>query len=86
MPALACLGDATTHGGKIISASSSLFVNGTQVALIGDLVSCSKHGTNCIIEGDPTAFDNGVSIVVNNCFCECGCRVISSQTDSAIES
>jgi len=86
MPALACLGDATTHGGKIISASSTLFVNGIQVALVGDRVSCPKHGTNCIIEGDSTTFDNGVSVVVNNCLCKCGCRVISSQTDSAIES
>ena len=86
MPALACLGDATTHGGKIVSASSTLFVNGIQVALVGDLISCPEHGTNRIIEGDPTAFENGVSVVVDNCLCECGCQVISSQNDSAIES
>lgn len=86
MLALARLGDATTHGGKIISASSTLFVNGTPVALIGDRVSCPNHGTNCIIEGDSTTFDNGVSVVVNHCLCECGCRIISLQTDSAVES
>lgn len=86
MPALACLGDATTHGGKIVSASSTLFVNGIRVALVGDMVACPKHGTNRIIEGDPTAFENGVSVVVDRCLCECGCRVISSQNDSVIES
>ncbi|WP_072017510.1 PAAR domain-containing protein [Erwinia typographi] len=86
MSALACLGDATTHGGKIISATSTIFINGIQVALVGDLVSCPEHGTNRIVEGDPTAYENGVSVVVDRCLCECGCRVISSQTDSAIES
>jgi len=40
MPALICLGDATTHGGKVISASSSMFINGIQVALVDDLISC----------------------------------------------
>lgn len=86
MPALACLGDTTTHGGKIISASSTMFINGIQVARVGDLVSCPEHGTNRITEGDPTAFDNGISVVVENCLCECGCRIISSQLDTAIES
>ena len=86
MPALACLGDTTTHGGKIISSSSTIFINGIQVALVGDLVSCPEHGSNKIIEGDPTAFENGISVVVDNCHCECGCRVISSHIDSAIES
>lgn len=86
MSALVCLGDATTHGGKVISASSSMFVNGIRVALVGDLVTCPEHGTNRITEGDPTAFENGVSVVVDHCCCECGCRVISSQTDTVIES
>ncbi|ROP49459.1 putative Zn-binding protein involved in type VI secretion [Enterobacter sp. BIGb0383] len=86
MPALACLGDATTHGGKIISASSSMFINGLQVALAGDIISCPIHGPNRIIEGDPRAFENGVSVVVHACLCECGCRIISSQTHSMIES
>ena len=75
MPALACLGEATTHGGKIVSASLTLFVNGNKVALVGDLISCPEHGTNRIIEGDPTAFENGVSVVADNCLCECGYRV-----------
>ncbi|MEX9251383.1 PAAR domain-containing protein [Pseudenterobacter timonensis] len=86
MPALVCLGDATTHGGKVITASSTLFVNGIQVALLGDLVSCPEHGPNRISEGDPTASEEGVSVVVDNCLCECGCRVIGSYTENRIES
>lgn len=86
MPALVCLGDATTHGGKVISASSTLFINGIQVALVGDLVSCPVHGVNRITEGDPTASEEGVSVVVDSCLCECGCRVISSHPENSIES
>ncbi|MBN0997368.1 PAAR domain-containing protein, partial [Pseudomonas aeruginosa] len=49
------LGDKTTHGGAVISASSTMIVNGKPVALVGDKVSCQipGHGTNAIIEGAP---------------------------------
>ncbi|EIZ9526020.1 PAAR domain-containing protein, partial [Cronobacter sakazakii] len=46
------LGDKTTHGGVVISASSTMVVNGRIVALVGDKVNCPVpgHGTNKIIE------------------------------------
>ncbi len=46
-------GDKTTHGGQVISASSNITVNGKNVALVGDMVSCpvSGHGVNPILEG-----------------------------------
>jgi len=88
MRGLVCLGDATTHGGKVITASSSLYINGVQVALVGDLVSCPipGHGVNKIIEGAPTDMEEGVSIVVDNCQCVCGCKVISSHPECNVES
>ena len=84
MPGIVCLGDATTHGGKVITATSTLFINGIQVALVGDLVSCPKNGVNPIQEGDPTATEKGRNVVVNHCQCACGCRVISSQPENKI--
>ncbi|CFQ54671.1 PAAR domain-containing protein [Yersinia frederiksenii] len=88
MPGIVCLGDATTHGGKVITASSTMFINGVQVALVGDLVSCpiQGHGNNPIIEGSPAEMEEGISVVVNNCLCACGCRVISSHLENSIES
>lgn len=88
MSALVCLGDATTHGGKVISASSTMFINGIQVALVNDLVSCPipEHGINRIVEGEPTASEEGIPVVVDGCLCECGCRVISSHIENNIES
>ncbi|KEY58903.1 PAAR domain-containing protein [Serratia sp. DD3] len=85
MPGVVCLGDATTHGGEVKTASSTLYFNGRPAALVGDLVSCPQHGMNAIVEGDPTAFEQGRQVVVNHCLCACGCRVISSQPTNSIE-
>lgn len=80
------LGDKTTHGGDVISASSTMIVNGKKVALIGDKISCPKerHGINTIIEGSPDWISDGKAVVVDGCRCECGCQVISSAPDCAI--
>lgn len=88
MPGIVCLGDATTHGGKVVTASSTMFINGIQVALVGDMVSCPIpfHGINPIIEGAPTAMEEGVCVVVDNCLCACGCKVISSHPEISVES
>ncbi|UTJ45808.1 PAAR domain-containing protein [Atlantibacter subterranea] len=80
------LGDKTTHGGEVISASSTMLVNGKLVALIGDEISCPLigHGINHIIEGSTEWSSDGRAIVVDGCHCECGCQVISSAPDCAI--
>jgi uncharacterized Zn-binding protein involved in type VI secretion len=74
------LGDRTSHGGIVISASSTIIVNGKKVALVGDLINCPihGHGINPIIEGSKRWFSDGKAIVVDGCMCQCGCRVISS--------
>ena len=80
------LGDKTTHGGLVLSASSTMIVNGKKVALIGDKVSCPKqgHGVNTIIEGSPEWSSDGKAIAVDGCRCECGCQLISSAPDCVI--
>lgn len=54
MKGLVCLGDKNTHGGYIISTSSTMYLNGKQVALVGDVISCQIHGVNTIIEDSTT--------------------------------
>lgn len=34
------IGDKTSHGGKVISASSNITVDGKKAALVGDMVNC----------------------------------------------
>ncbi|WP_073534700.1 PAAR domain-containing protein [Serratia marcescens] len=80
------LGDKTTHGGEVISASSTMIVNSKKVALIGDKISCPKegHGINSIVDGSSEWISDGKAVVVDGCRCECGCQVISSAPDCAI--
>lgn len=79
------LGDATTHGGKVTSASSSFDISGKNVALLNDTVSCPKHGTNKIIECDFFAYEeNGRGIVLQGCRTQCGASVIASMHDMEV--
>ncbi|WP_081609206.1 PAAR domain-containing protein [Pseudomonas sp. CBZ-4] len=83
---LVLLGDKTTHGGEVISASSTTIVNGKRAALVGDEVRCPLpgHGVNRIVEGCPDWSEEGRAMVVNGCRSECGCQVISSAPDCGV--
>ncbi|MGL5424615.1 MAG: PAAR domain-containing protein [Serratia fonticola] len=80
------LGDNTTHGGQVVSASSTMVVNGKAVALVGDNVSCpiNGHGTNPIVEGSSEWTSDGKAVVVDGCHSQCGCQLISSAPDCSI--
>ena len=80
------LGDKTTGGGEVISASSTMIVNGKRVALVGDEVRCPLpgHGVNPIVEGSPDWTEGGREMVVNGCRCKCGCELISSAPDCEV--
>ncbi|EAA1959733.1 PAAR domain-containing protein [Escherichia coli] len=86
MKGIVVLGDKTTHGGQVISVSSSMVINGKKVALVGDKINCpvKGHGINTIIEGSFDWISDGKQVVVNGCRCECGCVVISSIADALI--
>ena len=74
------LGDDTDHGGKVISASSSMRINGRFVARKGDEVSCPLHDIkpNLIIDGDEATCDRGIPIARHGYRAMCGCHLISS--------
>lgn len=78
------LGDRTTHGGQVITATSTHDVHDQLVALVGDLVSCPAHGVNAIVEGCTDWSENGRALVVNGCRSACGCQVISSAPDCSV--
>lgn len=81
------LGDPTTHGGSVISASSTMIIEGKPAALIGDLVSCpiKYHGVNPIVESSEKCFSDGKGIAMDQCECACGCKVIATITTAEIE-
>lgn len=74
------LSDDTDHGGKVISASTTMRFDGRFVARKGDEVSCPRHdiSPNLIIDGDESITDNGIPIARHGHLAMCGCRLISS--------
>lgn len=75
------LDDPTDHGGKVITASSTMRFDGKFVARKGDRVSCPKHPDvepNVILEGDESMTDNGIPIARQGHQATCGCHLISS--------
>jgi len=76
------LGDPTTHGGKVVSASSPTSVNGIRVARLGDTVSCPRkgHGTTTIVEADPAWGLDGIPVALQGHHTSCGAALISTLT------
>jgi uncharacterized Zn-binding protein involved in type VI secretion len=75
------LGDATSHGGKVISASAAHFtVQGVPVACVGDTCSCPIPGhSDCkITSGSPHHRIDGKSIAFDGDSLSCGAKLISS--------
>lgn len=79
------LGDKTSHGGVVISASSSFEIEGKLAALLNDKVSCPEHGPNPIVECDMNYDEGGKGIVVHGCKTACGAVVYASLPDVGLE-
>ncbi|MDH2067449.1 PAAR domain-containing protein [Pantoea sp. GD03673] len=73
-------GDKLTSGGEVISASSTIKVEGIVASRIGDLVSCPKqrHGSNPIVGSTSQWLSESGELAFDQRYCECSCQVISS--------
>lgn len=78
------LGDATSHGGKVVSVSSTFEIEGKNVALLNDSVSCPEHGSNPIVECDMSYEENGRGIVAHGYKSACGSVIFASLPDVEI--
>jgi len=75
------LGDATSHGGKVMSVRATQFtVDGKPVACVGDLCSCPVKGhENCTVaEGNPHHVINGVAVAYDGHKTTCGAALVAS--------
>lgn len=84
---LVVVGDATDHGGRVISGSDNSSINGRPIARLFDLVDCPKsypggrpHGVNKIVEGHSTVTVDGRPVALHGHRTECGCTLISSSS------
>lgn len=78
------LGDATSHGGTVVSATSNFLVMGRPVARLGDKCTCPKKGHhNCVIvEGDTAWTIDGMPVALEGHKISCGAVLISSSPNS----
>lgn len=76
------LGDQTSHGGVVISASDTHTIGGIGIARVGDTVSCPQtgHGVNKIVEGAGTYTIGGREVALHGHRCECGCTLRASHS------
>ena len=75
------LGDRTSHGGEVITASNNYTIMGKSVARQGDIVTCpiKGHGSGGILGGDPNWTDDGRAIALEGIsVAPCGAQIFSS--------
>lgn len=74
------LGDPTSHGGRVISASATHLIQGVGIARMGDQVMfpVSGHGVNPIVKGAATYLIGGRMVALQGHRSACGCTLIST--------
>jgi uncharacterized Zn-binding protein involved in type VI secretion len=73
------LGDETTHGGKVKSASTRYVLHGIAIAQEGDMTHCPKcHGEYPILPTPGAATHNGKTLAFEGTKTECGAQLIAS--------
>ncbi len=76
------LGDKTTHGGTVISASQHSDSGAIPIARIGDQTTCPLHGGGPIVSGDLTLIVDGQPVARDGDKTACGARLIASQQNT----
>lgn len=74
------MGDPTSHGGAVISATGTFMTDKGNVATIGDLVSCpiKGHGTTPIVFTPGNVFNGGKQVAFTGASAGCGCTITGS--------
>ncbi|WP_423369138.1 PAAR domain-containing protein [Burkholderia sp. LMG 32019] len=85
MKNLAYEGDATSHGGKILTGSDRIKVKGRRAARVGDKVSCPIHGDNEIVEGGGRMKDGTTPLSRDGDHTRCGAILIASSTGAQVK-
>lgn len=73
------LGDETTHGGKVITATSRYTLHGIAVAKEGDMTHCPQcKGDYAILPTPGAATENGQTLAFDGTATACGATLIAS--------
>ncbi|CAE6790439.1 PAAR domain-containing protein [Paraburkholderia aspalathi] len=78
MPNVIYVGDDTSHGGKVLTGSPRISLNGRFASRKTDKVSCPRCGENAIAEGNDKMFDGDLPIAFHGHKTLCGAILLSS--------
>jgi uncharacterized Zn-binding protein involved in type VI secretion len=76
-PPTARLGDTSTHGGAIATASPNVSANSIPVARLHDQFNCPLHGTQQIVTASGTVKANGRGVARIGDLISCGATISS---------
>ena len=78
------LGDSTSHGGVVVSATSRYTVGDIAVARLGDKCTCPKKGHNScvIVEGDSNWTIDGIPVALEGHKTSCGAVLLSTSPNA----
>lgn len=87
MAAVARLGDTSSHGGSIISASSDVMANGIGVARAGDSHACpiSGHGVTPLSPITSKSMVNGRLVITVGATAGCGATITTGSPNVGAE-
>jgi uncharacterized Zn-binding protein involved in type VI secretion len=78
MPNVIYVGDATSHGGVVLTGSTRVTLNGRGAARKADKVSCPRCGDNEIAEGNEKMLDGHLPLAFHGNRTRCGAILLSS--------
>jgi len=83
MPTVTLVGDGSSHGGTVITGSSTVRNQSKGLVRNGDLHSCPQpgHGTTSISSTTVKLRINGQRVVVNGCVAGCGAVILPGSSD-----
>ena len=70
------LGDGSTHGGAIITASGDTFFNGIPATRLFDILACPIHGPNPVVMSAPHCYINNRNSSRLGDPCACGAALM----------
>lgn len=76
------LGDTSSHGGAVASASPDTYCNGIRVARLGDSFACPLHGLQTIASASTTVFVNNRGVARIGDSISCGAVLSSGSPDT----
>ena len=84
MPGVIRLGDGSSHGGSMITASSDVTVNNLGVCRVTDSHSCPipGHGVTAIVSSPTTEMVNNLIVAVEGAVAGCGATLVSGSSNT----